>query len=329
MPNSRDRSMRLLELYILLTQESNADHPITVEDMRTRLAEIGLPCSRRSVYEDLEVLGNLKVSLLKKRVKNSVGYYSTFGSFTPGELETLFDAVQACCFVSPADTDSLIKKIAGQSGCYDVSEMLHSMIRFNTRKQENPEIFRIIETCAQAAREQKQLTFRYFHYDFSGEKEYDYEGQPITAEPYFLVFYEDWFYLIAWAPLRQEIRHYRIDRISKPEILPAPLSEEAAAARPDPEEYTKRYFRMFGGEETEVTLEFDRQALSGVYDKYGTDLNITMVDENTGRLTRSVSVSPIFFSWVCQFSGAMRITAPASVRKQYKAYLRTLLQSCK
>ena len=73
MPNSRDRSMRLLELYILLTQDSNAEHPMTVENMRSRLAEIGLPCSRRSVYEDLEVLGNLKISLLKKRIRTSVG----------------------------------------------------------------------------------------------------------------------------------------------------------------------------------------------------------------------------------------------------------------
>ena len=329
MPNSRDRSMRLLELYILLTQDSNAEHPMTVENMRSRLAEIGLPCSRRSVYEDLEVLGNLKISLLKKRIRNSVGYYSTFGSFTPGELKILFDAVQACCFVSQDDTDILIRKIAGQSGCYDASQMLHSIIRFNTRKQDNREIFHIIETCARAARDQLQLSFRYFHYGFTGDKEYDYEGQKITAEPYFLVFYEDWFYLIAWSPMRQEIRHYRLDRIAEPEILNIPLSEEALSARPDPEEYTKLFFRMFGGEETEVTLEFDKQALSAVYDKYGTAQPIVQLDDNTGMLTRNVVVSPVFFSWVSQFAGAMRITAPEDVRSQYKAHLLRCLNGCK
>ena len=329
MSNSKDRSMRLLELYILLTQESNSDHPYTVEDMLAHLKEIDLECSRRSVYEDLKTLGNMKVSLLKKRVGNVVGYYSTFGSFTPGELEMLFDAVQACCFVSPGDTHSLIGKIAGQSGCYDASEMLHSMILFNARKQENPEIFRIIETCAKAVREQKQLSFCYFHYGFSGEKEYDYDGLPITVDPHFLIFHEDWFYLVAWAPDRSENRHYRLDRISDPVILPSPVPAEALAARPDPAEFTKRVFRMFGGEETEVTLEFDKAALSGVYDKFGLSQPVTQIDENTGTLTRSITVSPVFFGWVSQFAGAMRITAPAETLAQYKAYLTSCLKTCK
>lgn len=329
MSNSKDRSMRLLELYILLTQESNADHPYTIEDMRARLKEIDLECSRRSVYEDLKILGNMKVSLLKKRVRNYVGYYSTAGSFTPGELEILFDAVQACCFISPGGTNGLIRKIAGQSGCFDASGMLHSMICFNTRKQENPEIFHIIETCARAARDRKQLSFRYFHYGFSGEKEYDYDGKSITAEPYFLVFYEDWFYLIAWSPKRQEIRHYRLDRIAEPAISPASLSENASAARPEPAEYTKRFFRMFSGEETEVTLEFDKQALSGVYDKFGLSLPVRQLDDNTGTLTCRVDVSPLFFSWVSQFAGSMRITAPSKTITRYKAFLRKNLETCK
>lgn len=84
---------------------------------------------------------------------------------------------------------------------------------------------------------------------------------------------------------------------------------------------------MFGGEKTEVTLEFDKQVLSAVYDKYDTSLPITMADENTGRLTCNVSLSPIFFSWVCQFGGAMRITAPEDICDQYKAHLRRCLKA--
>ena len=34
MSNSKNRAMRLLELYIMLTQESNAEHPLTVAAMR-------------------------------------------------------------------------------------------------------------------------------------------------------------------------------------------------------------------------------------------------------------------------------------------------------
>ena len=329
MPNSKDRSRRLLELYILLTQESSEAHPFTTADMISRMNRLGLGCSRKAIYQELNALWDYNVPMRKKRVGKSMGYYCTVGSFKPGELQILFDAVQACSFISSEDSDKLINKIATQSGCFDASELAHSLIRFNTRKQDNPQIFDTIETCVRAVREQKQLSFRYFHYGFTGDKEYDYEGQKITAEPYFLVFYEDWFYLIARSPMRQEIRHYRLDRIAEPEILNIPLSEEALSARPDPEEYTKLFFRMFGGEETEVTLEFDKQALSAVYDKYGTAQPIVQLDDNTGMLTRNVVVSPVFFSWVSQFAGAMRITAPEDIRSQYKAHLLRCINGCK
>ena len=329
MSNSKNRAMRLLELYIMLTQESNAEHPLTVAAMRARLEEYDLGCSRKSLYEDLDTLAGLKVTLEKKRVKDGVGYYSTFGSFNPGELEILFDAVQACSFISPEDTGTLLNKIAGQSGCLDASDMLHSIILFNTRKQNNPEIFRITEICARAVREQKQLSFRYFHPDFSGEKEYDYDGQPITVDPLFPVFHNDWFYLVAWAPDRGELRHYRIDRIADPAILPSSVSEEALAARPDPAEFTKRIFSMFSGEDADVTLVFEKKALGTIFDKFGTDLEITRMRNGRGKITRRVAVSPLFFSWLDQYEGSIRIAAPDSVRDKYKAHLRLCLKNCK
>ena len=329
MSNSKNRALRLLELYIMLTQDSNEEHPLTIAAMRKRLEEYDLSCSRKSIYEDLDILSGFDIQLGKKRVKDGVGYYSTAGSFNPGELEILFDAVQACSFISPRNTDTLLRKIAGQSGCLDASDMLHSVICFNTRKQNNPEIFRVIETCARAAREQKQLSFRYFHPDFSGEKEYDYEGLPITVDPLFPVFHNDWFYLVAWAPDRGELRHYRVDRIADPTELESPVSEEALAARPDPAEFTKRVFSMFGGEDADVTLVFEKNALPAVFDQFGTELEITRMRNGRGKITRRVAVSPLFFSWLDQYEGAVRITAPDDVREQYKAHLRRCLKGCK
>ena len=329
MSNSKNRALRLLELYIMLTQESNEEHPLTVAAMRTRLDALDLGCSRKSLYEDLDILADDKVSLEKKRVRNSVGYYSTFGSFSPGELEILFDAVQACSFISPSSTDTLLKKIAGQSGCYDASEMLHSVIRFNTRKQDNPEIFRIIEICARAVREQKRLSFRYFHPDFSGEADYEYDGQPITVDPLFPVFMNDWFYLVAWASDRGEVRHYRVDRIADPAELEIPVSAEALAAMPDPAEYTKRVFSMYGGEDAEVTLVFEKKALGTIFDKFGRDITVTRMRNGRGQITRRVAVSPLFFSWLDQYEGDIRITAPDDVRDRYKAHLRRCLKACK
>ena len=54
---------------------------------------------------------------------------------------------------------------------------------------------------------------------------------------------------------------------------------------------------MFGGEEQEITLRFDSTMIDDVFDKFGEDVNIDKMDENTYRLRVPIQVSKTFFSF--------------------------------
>ena len=152
-------------------------------------------------------------------------------------------------------------------------------------------------------------------------------------EPYALIRHENNYYLLA---LRADIedekearRTYRLDRMTGIKALREHASARVEKYFNTAAEYTRSVFRMFGGEEAQVTLRFPEDLCGPVYDKFGEQICITPPDtpEGEGELTETVQVSGTFFGWVAQFGGRMRITAPESVKEQYREHLRRLMQA--
>ncbi len=55
-----------------------------------------------------------------------------------------------------------------------------------------------------------------------------------------------------------------------------------------------------------------------VIDRFGEDVETTIMDAGHFRATVRVSVSQTFFAWVFQFAGGIKITSPSSVKDQYR-----------
>ena len=78
---------------------------------------------------------------------------------------------------------------------------------------------------------------------------------------------------------------------------------------------------MFGGELKQVTIQFEKELLSDVYDKFGTDLHIQKVSDDTFRSTVEVQVSKTFFIWVVGTLGKVKILEPSDVKEQFEAFV--------
>ena len=74
---------------------------------------------------------------------------------------------------------------------------------------------------------------------------------------------------------------------------------------------------MFGGEEETVKLQFDNSLVNVVIDRFGKDVSIEKVDENSFAVRINVSVSSTFLAWVFQFGDRVKILSPEWVAKQY------------
>jgi predicted DNA-binding transcriptional regulator YafY len=78
---------------------------------------------------------------------------------------------------------------------------------------------------------------------------------------------------------------------------------------------------MFGGEEETVILQFDNSLVNVVIDRFGKDVFLKKVDEDSFVMRSKVVVSPTFFSWVFQFGDKVRILYPEEVAAKYTEYL--------
>ena len=83
---------------------------------------------------------------------------------------------------------------------------------------------------------------------------------------------------------------------------------------------------MYGGEETEVELEFDDTLIDVVYDQFGFETKIKRLEKsNLFSAKVRVQISRTFWGWYFQFPEKMRIISPQKVLVQCQEWARQAL----
>ncbi len=324
---------RILRLREILARETDEDHKLPGRELIARLKAEGYNTSPETLRTDVHALTAAGADIVSQAGRKEAGYFSNPEPFTLIEIKTLLDAVQALGYIPKDKAKALSGKLLSLVSVYQEEDLKKSAVLFNTRKHSNKEIFYNIAACDKALRDRSQLSFLYYDLDSGRKKCYHNNRKPYIVEPYALICLEDNYYLLA---LRTDIedekearRTYRLDRMAKASAFSRPVSPRLEKYDDTAAEYTRSVFRMFGGEETQVTLRFPEDLCGPVYDKFGEQIRITPPDtpEGEAELTEAVQVSGTFFGWVAQFGGRMRITAPESVKEQYRDHLRRLTQA--
>ena len=134
--------IKLLKLLEILRQDSDEDHYIGTTELIDKLADMGIVCDRRTLYKDIEVLNNFGYEVLCEKSPGKPNCYCVADrSFDVPELRILMDAVQAASFVTPSKTEVLLDKIADLGGSHRAELLQSNIVRFNTTKSTNENIF--------------------------------------------------------------------------------------------------------------------------------------------------------------------------------------------
>ena len=171
---------------------------------------------------------------------------------------------------------------------------------------------------------QKKVIFLYFDLNENGERVYRRGGHHYVVEPVALVFNEDNYYMSCYSSRHDSTSNYRVDRMDGVKIIEEPCSEKALSLRDQVASYTEQAFKMFGGQQEDVVLEFDRVLIGVVYDKFGESVKMIPSGENKCIATVKVRISPTFWGWLFQFAGQMKILSPTSLLEQYREYARRI-----
>jgi len=321
------KKIKLLKLNEILQQESSQKKPLTTEILIQMLADANINTDRLTLRKDIVALRDYGIPVKEMRIGHQKGYYLEDSSFSVAEIKILLDAVQAASFISPELTNNFTDKLANLAGSRRKDIIDHNIICFNTRKHSNEIVYQTVDLLEKAICTKKKVSFLYFDLNENKERVYRKDRKRYIVEPVALVFHEDNYYLMTFSEKYDSIVNYRIDRIDDIELLEEGVCDKAIIKRDDLSEYTKHVFKMYGGPDENITLEFDDSLLNVMYDKFGEDLMVVRIGAKKCVAAVRVQISPTFMGWVFQFGSKMKILSPERLENEYKSIAKEILEN--
>jgi len=312
MPKSQGQKLRMLYLQKILIEQTDEHHTMTVTQMIEELGRCGITAERKTIYDDLELLRTFGIDLVCNKSK-TCDYYVASRLFELPELKLLADAVACSKFITEKKSNLLIKKIDSLASRYDAGQIARQVVVQNRVKTINEQIYYNVDTIHNAITQKKQISFDYFDLDINKKKQYR-EGRRLVS-PYSLSWDDENYYLIGFYEKYNKIVHLRVDKmenilITAEKNLPQPQHFQLA-------DYSKKIFSMFGGEEQEVTLQFENNLVGVVFDKFGKDTHVHKTDDTHFSVCVKIAVSSSFYGWLFQFGRKAQIIAPPLVKEEF------------
>ena len=333
MAKSSRQKQKLLQILRMLMEKTDENHGLTVAQIIEELEDMGIPAERKSVYDDLEVLGQFLESMGYElcRVKtNTVSYYIGERPFQLAELKLLVDTVQSSKFITAKKSNELISKVEKLASVYEGRELQRQVYVSNRVKTPNETIYYAVDSIHKAISEDKKITFAYLEWVLGSGKDKickrkKRDGKRYSVSPFSLTWDDENYYLVAFDSEAQAIRHYRVDKMEKVELSECKRDGKGVFKKFDMAVYSKSVFGMFGGELTEVRLRFSRDMIGVVADRFGKDIFVREESEEAFVVDIKVVLSPQFFGWVFGLSGKVQILSPDTAVEMYKLELAKVL----
>ncbi|MBR5295362.1 MAG: WYL domain-containing protein, partial [Clostridia bacterium] len=268
---------------------------------------------RKSIYSDLEELRLFGLDIVTLRGQGG-GYFLADRKFQLPEVRLLVDAVQSSRFVTRKKSEELIGKLRSLASRHESYALGHNVFVSGRIKTMNESIYRNVDAISFAIENNKKIRFRYFEWDTTGEKKFRRGGDFYTVSPYFLIWDDENYYLIA-VEENGEKRHFRVDKMLNIDLVEELREGKENFGDTDPADYEKKTFGMYGGTEERVSIWWD-ESLAGVfYDRFGKE---NAVQKKDGGFISShrIMTSPVFYSFLMGFGDKVKILSPESAAKE-------------
>lgn len=323
MARSPNQKLKLLYLRDYLLQHTDEDHSVTLKDMTDMLASHEIQAERKSLYDDLRLLGPDGYGM--DIVHEGRNYRVVSRDFELQEVKLLVDMVQSSNFITRQKTDRLIGKLESLCSRFEGQGLQRQVYVRNRIKNMDESVYISVDKISEAIAADRNLSFQYFTYSPGKQRILRHGGKVHLVSPFALIWVDQNYYLLAWYPETQELRHYRVDRMTAITLKKGPREGKQAFAATDMATYTSKVFSMFTGDETRVRLRFENRLADPVLDRFGTDVILVPDGDDHFTVTLDLVVSPQFYAWLTPYGTSAEILAPASVRQGYTDHLKNIL----
>ena len=315
MPKSINQKAKLLYIQKFLLEETDENHSLTVNQIITKLASYGISAERKSIYDDIETLRNFGVDIICIRSRSN-SYFIGERSFQLPELKLLVDAVEASKFITGKKTMELIKKLEGCTSKYQASSLHRQVIVKDRIKNMHESIYYNVDKLHQAIADKKQISFKYMEWTIDKDEKFRKNGVKYVENPCSLCWDNDNYYLITFNSKHQKNLLYRVDRMAEVTILDTACEGCEKSKSFDLVSHAQKHFGMYGGEVTNVEMQFDKSLTGVIIDRFGKDVEIKKADDNNFTICVDIAVSPVFFGWLMSLGTKGKVLGPAWVKRE-------------
>ena len=326
MAKSSGQKLKLLYIIKFLSENTDENHPASTSDIISYLEANDIHSQRKSVYDDVEKLCDFGYDIVQVHSRLGGGYYMAGREFELAELKLLVDAVQSSRFLTTKKSRSLIKKLEQMAGKHDAGMLQRQVYVAGRIKTENENIYYNIDTIHRAIQENRQIMFQYLDWNLKKELVPRANSEK-KVSPWALIWQDENYYLAAYDDRDGVMKHYRVDKMGKTELLKESRAGMEQFAKVDLAAYTNQIFGMYGGEEAMVTMQFPDRLIGVVLDRFGREADIRQMPEGGFRIRAKVTVSGQFFGWLSGIGRDAVIVSPESVRERYRKWLEDILEN--
>ena len=316
------KKLALLRIFHILQKHSDENHPLTQEDIVSLLVKnYGIEVDRKLEGRQLSLLReaydepNSAYTIITERKK---GTYIQEREFNDSELRLLIDGVLSSGYITAKHSRDLIEKLCAQSNEYFRPRVKNIYSVNDWNKTDNVSVFYTIEIVDEAIEKGKQVRFEYNKY---GADKKLHRTSRQTLSPYQMILHNQRYYLMGRNEKWQEMRYYRMDRITNIELVNEPStplrSIKGFESGIDYKRFSQGMPYMFADEPQMIEFIADGWAIDQIVDWFGKD--IFMEERQDGRFLVRVNVSINAMEyWAMQYMNAVEVLSPKELRERIK-----------
>lgn len=318
---------RLISLLQYLYKNTDDEHQVDTGELTFAVLGEDTPAKRKTIKEDIQFLEKtMSIDIITH--KGSPDRFQ-WGNrlFDTAEIKLLADLIASSKMLTPNMCDRIVDKLVNMVSIYDREKVKNHLYVPQELRCGNVQIFYTIDKIVSAMDIGKRVQFQYLQYNMDkvqNPKEADGKSLVYEISPYGLVLENGRYYLVGYSHKIDEIRQFRMDRITNLVVLDDKIHVDRKF---DMQKYLYGAFKMYAGRCTDVVIRCKSVMMNRVIDHFGPDVEIEPVTEDEFLLKAKVQISCPFFGWLFEAGTDVKILEPEQLANEYKDYLCEVLQT--
>lgn len=315
MPKRSNQKLKLLYIYKILLEQTDAQNGLTLSQLSAELAKYDITAERKTLYDDIESLKLFGVDIAIKRDRH-VRYYVATRELPIESLKLMADSVNSSTILSSKEKEQLFRRLVRLGGKSSASLLRTRENELDGRERESREG---IAAVCRAMTENKKIRCRSFLYNRQKQRILQDGGATLTLSPWYVEL-SPIPRFIAYDHASKKMRMLYADRLLDAELL--------TTSREGESEYAElcasgELDTMLGhARRTMIRLRCANSASDALIRKFG--LDVTVIGNGEESFEASVRTSPDseLYAWIFSMAGQVEILSPDSVAAEYQKILR-------